>query len=446
MRFALFFVLSAACGPAPAATHAPPPVAVARSPEPPTVVALCRNARECRTQCDRAHGPSCTRLGRMLLFADGAARDLAGARDALGRACAANDGDGCAWLARRMAATGSPAADVLATAARGCDHGSGLACMTLASWTRHGYGATADAAKADALEARADGLLEAACTAGDDAACERRAQLVEPHDRARAALLYGEANATTAKRCAENDVLACSSAAASVHLANPFQAPSGEALTVMRHACDLDAGLVCAALALHDEAAKPKACSLGFADACDAERAATLNASACADGEGDACVKLKRIDRARTLFTATCVFDDGCWQAARMAEHGEGGPADFAEAVRMLEVPCASGSCGSLARLLLRGDAAQRARGVSLLETECATSTDACFDAAAALPKTDRRARDLVERGNRTLEAKCAKDDCGACLDLAKHVESKRAAALQKKACATGCGFACPVR
>ena len=417
----------------------------------------------------------------MLLDADGVTLDLRAARDALGRSCAAGDAEGCAWLADRMAATGAPSADVLATATRACDGGSARACVALGTWTAIGLGTPKDEARANEYRRRARNLLAPACEEGDPDACVQLASGEELGwvDSARAAALDGRAGQAYAKLCDDGDVPACAHVAGRALLSGPLFGPISEAQSKLwSRICDLDVASVCLLLSHggEDSVARDRSCRLGLVLACKGAAAQTLKAAACDDGEGEACSELAEAleragadpaeperlrARARKLLAAACsLYRGNCYLEAMMAEKAVGGPVDLDEAVAALEVPCkAAGHCDALGELLLRSpDPARATRGVALLEASCAERAEDCltlasaFEHGGAVAKDAKRAREFATRAVRLLDAECAAGTCTACVSLADLYTSggvgvakspKKAGDLRAKACGGGCRYAC---
>lgn len=305
--------------------------------------------------CDIGYLGSCTHLAR--LFRSEVALDLIRARYVLGKACTLGDGPSCYDLGLMwQRGEGGPKnlEHALGAFLPGCETQDARCCLQSAVMYRDGLGAKAD-------RARAQELLDQACTYGGERFCSSLEDAGGDVSLGRCVL--GADSLRCAITALQRDVL---------HDRAKFEA-SREFYT---KACGEGRGAACHRLAMLEQDESPAKARDLFAKGCDAGAATACNSlgfmhAAGAGGPEDTAA-------AHAHFVRACKADDalGCFNQAVYALSGTAADKDPTLAATLFERACGMGeptSCHDAAVLYTigHGVAKDEAKGLTLLNEAC---------------------------------------------------------------------------
>jgi len=327
-----------------------------------------------RAACDGGEAASCHELGQRMSVGLGVAQDKAAANALDERACTANVGEACLFLATNAAFT-APQKDLAKAAAlskKSCELGHAAGCNFLAELTAKGEGGARDPAAALALFVRAcqgPGNVRIGSSCHDAALMLTEGDV--PHDEARAATLLTDS-------CRLGYLNGCFELGRMYFRGRGVTKDARKAVELFMKVCD-------------DSSILPVACSeAGYvyqneAALKDAAKAVQLYKRACDGGSGAGCNNLgmayvtangvaKDEAKAADFLARSCElkFVTGCVNVAELALDHRGGPRaalDDTAITRTFTAACDAGvmvGCNDLAYMYRSGRAgkkdAQKAR------------------------------------------------------------------------------------
>jgi TPR repeat protein len=409
----------------------------------------CNSLADCSAACDKNDLPSCERLSRA--YAEGVWGPVDNGKAAAARkkACDGGNVDGCGE-ALYDKYQGSTSKEMAGEEQALCDRGSRVACTYLS------YANVSEDVRAAALS-RVDELGEAACAAGDPAACLAAVPSSyygqggdSVHERLRAASMRKKAADAATHACGGEDWIACLEYARAVR--NGEGAPSQKrAEDALEKLCDHGSPDACGEAGMSiahvgasaaDDAKGEKlllrGCDLGSAYSCevaaerfaegdhpDAKRAVGLWQKACDLSEVGACERLVSMLADADPAGAAAAAKKGCdaesasscmWLAEAYAE-GKGVAKDPKQSVAMSERVCAKNIdpyyCATYGRALYEGKRipADHARAAELLRAACETGiADACVPAGLLYENGAGPAKADKAVARKMYEAVCKKD------------------------------------
>ncbi len=325
--------------------------------------------------------------------------------------------------------------------------GDAAACARLGELQDDTSKQTADRLASSGVEAIAVhdvGPLETACKNGLWKSCTLLGQWYAEGRAGKAVIASDGAKAQKVLQgaCTQGEPLACRELGLLLRQGNGVRRDDGAAAAVLASGCkEGEASLSCAALADLQRIGQPL----------DLARAVALDHKGCEGGEPTACRDEGRAlersgdrgkaqaayEKARTLFRKGCEEGQaaGCLALGDLLEQGLGGGADASSALEMRRRGCAAG-LPAACTLAGHDSASAGAHGVAILDAACrAGDPEGCLAAG-------QEARALA-----IWDARCELDGADACARLGMSrggavSASKREAAL-RKACQLGHGASC---
>ncbi len=348
---------------------------------------------------------------------------------------------------RAFLASDAPSEASLSACRTACDESAAPSCRYLADLERR-----------DGIfdVAQAITLYERGCSAGDDPACERAADLDEKRGTA-IDVRFGKHE----KACQGGRAVSCAIAGDIAERRTDRDA-GAEALALFDKACEGGLGLGCADLGrlLQSTRVPP---DRARAEAASRKAAERLEA-ACTSGRGRACVALGQLrevdgkaDEAKRAYESACGAGvlEGCTSLGVLLAFGRGVPPDFARAEGILTKACEGGeatACNDLGVLAAKIPSVPvvTARGATSLKLACDTTLIAgCTAHGKPLPAVSPTRR--YDESQRLLALACDKGDRTGCvnlgglvrLGLGGRLDVARAGKLFEDACRLGDGYAC---
>lgn len=400
----------------------------------PTVV--CADEAACRSACDAGDAAACARADVLAPLADESPE---------GRALRLCDAGTAASCYEAGVANTDPAR-AFGLFDKACSAGNGDGCAAAGEMQRDGKGRVADPAAAAKL-------FEKGCTIGSGKACEALALQVEggqgvPQDAARALGLHRDA-------CAKRDPAACFALGNRLERANPAGPASPAAAEAYRSGCSLGHAAACFRAGQLAESGTPANTAEAFewyvSGWNGGDKDATLAASRLRLTTNVAFAK-DPAEWDRKLFEAACALDD---QAA-CVELGwrlrTGNAADQARAAKLGEDGCLRGIASgcNLAGLVASGVAGDLTRAEGLFQKGCVGgSKDACANQGLVLAQCVKNGPCDAKRGKALLQTACADRIDFACRELAGILRKGNAAdraaatAMLDRSCELGSAESC---